>query len=70
MKCKRDLFKNKKIKTMATKMVVSSQLSVIESKKTNSANKQNRSRVINMEIIWWVVSWERGGENEGKRCRD
>ena len=35
-----------------------------------SAKKQNRNRVIGMEIIWRVICWM-GEEGEwGKRCRD
>ena len=51
-------------------MAINSQLSTFESKKTNKANKQNRNRIIDMEIIWRVISWEGEGKEGGKRCRD
>ena len=55
---------------MNIKMAINSQLSTTESKKTNYANKQNRNRIIGMEIIWRVISWEGEGGEWGKRCRD
>ena len=36
---------------MNVKMATNAQLSTTESKKTNEANKQNRNRIIDMEII-------------------
>ena len=57
---------------MNIKMPTNSQLSTTELNKQtkNKGNNQNRNRIINMEIIWWVINWE-GQEGEwGKRCRD
>ena len=51
-------------------MATNSQLSATEYKKTNQANNQNRNRIIAMEIIWRVISWEEKGEEGGERCRD
>ena len=53
---------------MNIKMATNSQLSTIESKKQTS-NKQNRNRIIDMEIIWRVISWEAKGEEWGERHR-
>ena len=48
-------------------MAINSQLSsTFESKKTNKANKQNRNRIIDMEIIWRVISWEWERRERGK----
>ena len=46
--------KKKKLKTMNSKMMTSSQLSTTESEntKTNYANNWNRNRIIEMEITW------------------
>ena len=41
---------------MNIKMAINSQLSTTESKKANYANKQNRNRIIDMEIISMVNS--------------
>ena len=70
MKCERDLFKKKKLKTMNIKMETNSQLSTTESKKTNQANEQNRNRIVYMEITWRVISWEAEGGEQGTRYRD
>ena len=35
-----------------------------------SAKKQNRNRVIGMEIIWRVICWMGEEGDWGKRCRD
>ena len=70
MKCERDLFKKKKLKTMNIKMETNSQLSTTESKKTNQAKNQNRNKIIHMEIIWRVISWVEEGREWEKRCRD
>ena len=55
---------------MNIKMATNSQLSTSESKtkttKNNYANNQNRNRIIGMEIIWRVISWEGEGGSEGK----
>ena len=59
MKCYRDLFKKKKkIKTMNNKMAINTCLSTIESKQTNSANK-NRDRIMVTESVFMVARWER-----------
>ena len=55
---------------MNIKMAINSQLSTIESKKTNQANKQNRNRITDMEMMWRAISWEGLGQEWGKRCRD
>ena len=52
---------------MNIKMATNSQLSTstIESKKTNYANRQNRNRIVDMQIIWRVVSSEgEGGKGQ------
>ena len=59
----------KKIKTMNIKMAINSQLSTTESKKTNQANNQNRNRIINMEITWRVISWEREEGRMGEKVQ-
>ena len=70
MKCYKDLFKTKKIKTMNTKMTTNSQLSKTEPKNVNK-NKLSKqldwNRIIDMEIIWRVISWEVEGGEWGKR---
>ena len=66
MKCSRDLFQKKKIKTMNIKVVTNSQLSTIESKRQN---KQNRNRIIYMDIIQRAISWQGKGENRGQVAR-
>ena len=38
--------------------------------KNNQANNQDRNRIIDMEIIWRVIIWEREGGEWGKMCRD
>ena len=55
---------------MNSNRATNSQLSTTESKTTNQENKQNRNRIIDMEIIWRVISWEGAGGEWGKRCRD
>ena len=65
-----DLFKKKKTKSMDIKMAINLQLSTIESKKTNKANHQKINRIINMEIIWRVISGAGEGGEWGKRYRD
>ena len=59
---------------MYIKKATNSQLSTTESKKTNQkntqANNENRNRIIDMEIIWRVISREGEEEEWGKRCRD
>ena len=50
---------------MNIKIAINSQLSTIESKK-QYVNKQNSNRIIEMEIIWRVTSWEWEGGQWGK----
>ena len=38
--------------------------------KNKRANKQNRNRIIDTEIIWSVIIWEEEGGEWGKICRD
>ena len=45
---------------------INSQLSTNESKKTNSANKQNRNRIIDVELFWRVITWQGEGRTKGK----
>ena len=48
-------------------MAINSQLLATESKKQTKLSKhQNRNRIIDMEIIWRVMSWEGEGKNGGK----
>ena len=48
---------------MNIEMAINSQLSTIQSQKQmKQASKQNRNRIIDMEIIWSVISWEGKGE--------
>ena len=54
---------------MNIKMTTNSQLLTTESKK-NTKQTSKTNRVIDMEIIWRVISWEGYGEEWGKRCRD
>ena len=68
MKCQRDLFKKKKIKTMNIKIAKKSQLLTIESIKPHYANKQNRNRIIDMEVIWRDIVG-RGRERRGKKVQ-
>ena len=42
MKCSRDLFKKKKIKTMNNKMAINTHLSITESKKETSKQEEQR----------------------------
>ena len=51
---------------MNNKVAINSQLSTIESKKQNKQKKQNRKRIIDMEVIWRIVNWEWEGENREK----
>ena len=56
---------------MNIKMAINSQLSTIESKRqTKQASKHNTNRIINTDIIWRVISGEKGGGEMGKWCRD
>ena len=55
---------------MNIKMAIKSQISTIESKKQTMQKKHNRNRIIDMEIIWRVISWDGEGGEWGKRCRD
>ena len=53
---------------MNVKVVVSSQLSTMNLEKKNKntkklTNKQNRNRIIDVEIVWRAISWEGKGEN-------
>ena len=48
-------------------MAINSLLSTTESKK-QTANRQKRNRIIDMEIIWRVTGWE--GEGEVGRMRE
>ena len=52
---------------MNNKMAINSQLSTTESKITGYTNKQNRNRIINMENIGMVASWEGDLGQWGKR---
>ena len=54
----------KKIKTVNIKLETKSQPSIIESK--IKLNKQNRNRIIDIDIIWRVICWKGKGENRGK----
>ena len=65
-----DLFKKKKTKSMDIKMAINLQLSTIESKKTNKANHQKINRIINMEIIWRVISGDGERGEWEKMCKD
>ena len=49
MKCERDLFKKKKIKTMNNKMAKNTNLSTIESKK--QMKETRRDRIMDVESI-------------------
>ena len=52
-------------------MAINSQLLATESKKqTKLSKQQNRNRIIDMEVIWRVISWEREGGEWGQRCRE
>ena len=64
------LKKKKKIKSLNVKMAANSQLSTTKSKKASQANNENRNRTIDLEITWRVISWEKGGGDWGRRCRD
>ena len=52
MKCQRDLFNEKKNKTMNTKMAAHSQLSTTEFKKQTKQTIRPRNRIKDMEITW------------------
>ena len=57
MKCQRDLFKKKKIKTMNNKMAINTYLSIIEPKKqTKQTRRKDRE-----SWIWRVFLWLPGG---------
>ena len=60
MKCYRDLFKKKKIKTMNIKMATTSQLSTTESKKTKQTTRTGTES--EMKITWRVINWEGEGK--------
>ena len=48
---------------MNIKMAINSQLSTIESKKQTKQTSRTEREIIDMEIIWRVISWEgEGGE--------
>ena len=51
---------------MNIKMTTNLQVSTTESEKQNQANNQNRNRIIEMEIIWRVISGEEVGGEWGK----
>ena len=53
---------------MNSKMTKTSQLSTTESKKQKQTKqtRRNRNRIIDMEIIWRVISWGEKGGNVGK----
>ena len=50
---------------MNIKMAIISQLSTIESKKQMKQTSRTET-ILDMEIIWRVVSWEEEGKNGGK----
>ena len=58
------------IKNMNIKMAINSQLSTESIKQTKQASKQNRNRIIHIEIIWRVISWEGERVGWGKRYRE
>ena len=53
---------------MNSKMARNSQLSTTESEKLSK--QADRNRIINMEIIWRVISWEVEGGGWGKMFRE
>ena len=54
---------------MNIKMAINSQLSTIESKQEAKQTSRTKT-IIDMEIIWKVISWDGEGREGGQRCRD